>query len=366
MVSTRALALRHMKLIVNRFVGRYNTMVAMMCRPTPQIPRPTLKAALRCYDAVVPNIYMHQAQIKSRSVDMTWIFTQAIFMTINTILWTLSYYEVRMAHPKEEVQGHLDVALACTKQAIERWPGVASAIELYGNLIRACMNIYDKDGDFPIAAGSPPEIGPDDRSRTTSPVFQTITPNLKPIKPEIRQQQPSPVAETGIAPFGYINGPSFNSPNDHHIRLSLESENSAASYPQIHERNSYGNISTYSSYDTTFDPTQFTNPLPQHFSEFNWNPSFNMTTGASNGGVPALSPFDQPSPAFHGFAMGPQAPVQYADYLYPPNSFDVDREAAGLNQAQHSELMQKFETTGTGHLQHMINASQVFLYPKGR
>ena len=350
----------------NRFVGRYNTMVAMMFRPTPQIPRPTLKAALRCYDAVVPNIYMHQAQIKSRSVDMTWIFTQAIFMTINTILWTLSYYEVRTAHPKDEVQGHLDIALACTKQAIERWPGVASAIELYGNLIRACMNIYDKDGDFPIAAGSPPETGPDDRSRTTSPVFQSLMPDMQAMK----HQQPSP-AESSIAPFGYIQGqPSFSSPenNQHHPRMSLESENSAASFHRVDERashGSYGNISNYS-YDASFDPTQYTNALPHNFSDFNWNPNFNLTTGGSPAGIPALSPFDQPSPAFHGFGLGPQAPVQYADYLYPPSSFDVDRSATGLNQQQHSELMQKFETTGTGHLQHMINASQAFLYPKGR
>lgn len=315
---------------------------------------------------------MHQAQIKSRSVDMTWIFTQAIFMTINTILWTLSYYEVRTAHPKEEVQGHLDVALTCTKQAIERWPGVASAIELYGNLIKACMNIYDKDGDFPIAAGSPPETGPDDRSRTTSPVFQSLVPDMSAIK-----QQPSP-AESGIAPFGYIQGqPTFNSspsqhnlsPGEHHhARMSLESENSAANYQRMHERastGSYGNISNYS-FDASFDPNQFTNTLPQNFSEFNWNPNFNLTTGASPNAIPALSPFDQPNPALNGFGIGPQAPVQYADYLYPPSSFDVDRSATGLNQQQHSELMQKFETTGTGYLQHMINASHAVLYPNGR
>jgi hypothetical protein len=345
-------------------------MIAMMYRPTPQIPRPTLKAALRCYDAVVPNIYMHQAQIKSRSVDMTWIFTQAIFMTINTILWSLSYYEVRMAHPREEVQGHLDVALGCTKQAIERWPGVASAIELYGNLTKACMNIYEKDGDIPIAAGSPPETGPDDRSRTTSPVFQSLAPNTSALK----QSQPSPT-ENSIAPFGYIpNQPSFHSsspsqqpgPGDHMGRTSLESDASSTA-GRMGERasnGSYGNISNFS-YENNFDPSQYTNPLPQSY-DFNWNPNFNLSQGGAPASVPALSPFDQPHPGLNGYGLGPQAPVQYSDYLYPPSSYDVDRAATGLNQQQHSELMHDLETQGTGQIQHMINASQAFFYPRGR
>ena len=108
---------------------------------------------------------------------MTWIFTQAIFMAINTMLWTLSYSEVRQAHSREEVEGHLRVALDSIELCSDRWPGVASAHQLYRNLIGACMKIFEKDGDVPISAGSPSDsasvvsnsiVEGINRSRTTS------------------------------------------------------------------------------------------------------------------------------------------------------------------------------------------------------
>jgi hypothetical protein len=188
----------------------------------------------------------------------------------------------------------------------------------------------------------------------------------------LEQKQPSPT-ENGIAPFGYIpNQSSFHStsqhvgPGDNLGRMSLESDGSSTR--RINERasaGSYGSISNYS-YDASFDPTQYTNPLPHNFSDFNWNPNFNLSQGAAPAAIPALSPFDQPHPGMNNFSMGPQTPVQYSDYLYPPSSFDVDRSATGLNQQQHSELMHDLETQGTGQIQHMISASQAFLYPHGR
>ena len=302
---------------------------------------------------------------------MTWIFTQAIFMTINTILWSLSYYEVRVEHPRAEVQGHLDVALECTSQAIERWPGVASAIELYGNLIRACMNIYDKDGDVPIAAGSPRETGPEDRSQTTSPVFQTISP-----VPAIQQVEPTPVSDD-IAPFGYFHKqPSFHSsspmqnpsPSSHMGSISMASDHHSSIGGMSHRPStaSYGNAPAFS-FDENFNAVQYNQPLPTTFADFNWNPTFDLSTGATTAPIPAFSPYDQPHPSMqmNSMTFGPQAPVQYSDYLYPP-SWDMDRSATGLNQQQYSELMHNLETQGTGQIQHMINATSRFFYPNGR
>jgi hypothetical protein len=62
------------------FVGRYNTMVVFLYRPSPQVPRPSLQAAIECFDACKFNIYMTRQQIETKSVDLTWIFTQAIFI----------------------------------------------------------------------------------------------------------------------------------------------------------------------------------------------------------------------------------------------------------------------------------------------
>jgi len=377
-------------------------MVAMMFRPTPQIPRPKLQAAQRCYESVVSNIYMHRAQIETRNVEMTWIFTQAIFMTINTILWTLSYSEIRAAHSSEEVKGHLDIAIDCIKQAIERWPGVASAIELYENLIRACMKIYDKDGDVPIAVGSPAESGPETgRSRTTSPAVvpfpldaSSINPKTPKMKPAQTQRSSSPPTEQK-PPFGFIQQPPFQDRQDSILNFSQPSSSSitqpsvsasqftpspnyssssstlAADSARPADRTStgsYGNISNFS-FDSAFDPAQYNNPLPSSFGEFNWNPRFDLSQGTSPLNMPALSPFDQPtSDPMTGLDVPSNVPVQYSDYLYPP-SWDMDRTTTGmtgLNQQQHSELMQTLQTDGTGVLQNMINATNRVLYPQGQ
>lgn len=46
---------------------------------------------------------MHREQMITGSVDVTWIFTQSLFMAFNTVLWSLSYPEIRREHPIEEV-----------------------------------------------------------------------------------------------------------------------------------------------------------------------------------------------------------------------------------------------------------------------
>jgi hypothetical protein len=353
-------------------------MIAMLFRPTPQIPRPNLVAAQRCYDAVISNIYMHRAQIQARNVDMTWIFTQAIFMTINTVLWTLSYYEVRTAHPREEVKAHLDVALHCIKQAIERWPGVASAIELYENLIRACMKIYDKDGDIPIAAGSPAESGPEGgRSRTTSPAFTPLVPDVS-IKQEITP--PKPVKDEH-PPFGFVHHPSFSNqgtgstiqapltPGNLVPTSAYESPGSAASSARRptdrSSTQSYGNISNFSYESDSFNNAQYNNPLPSYSGEFNWNPSFNLSSGVAPLSIPAFSPFDQNGTTSDLEMMNNPMSPNYSDYLYPP-SWDMDRSATGLNQEQHSELMHSLEADGMRDIQQMITATNAVFYPQGR
>ncbi|KAJ5606225.1 hypothetical protein N7510_009006 [Penicillium lagena] len=136
------------------FQGRRNTIVILMYRPSPQVPEPSVNAAKICYDAAVFNVAMHREQMVSSSVDMTWIFTQSLFMALNTILWTLSYPEIRKEHSMEEVQGHLDTALEVIVFAAERWPGVESALLLYKRLIIACLKAYNTQESFVVHSPS--------------------------------------------------------------------------------------------------------------------------------------------------------------------------------------------------------------------
>ena len=139
------------------FKVRHNTLIVMLYRPSPQIPSPSLRAANLAFDASVFNIEVQCSQLASKSVDLTWIFTQSLFMALNTVLWSLSYSEIREKHPKSEVMRYIEMAQEAIYLSSARWPGVESALDLYSTLILACLKVYDG-----------PNVKPMDQSGTSS------------------------------------------------------------------------------------------------------------------------------------------------------------------------------------------------------
>ncbi|KAL8869159.1 MAG: hypothetical protein Q9174_004477 [Haloplaca sp. 1 TL-2023] len=135
------------------FKGRFNTMIVFLYRPSPQVPHPSLEAARACFEASTFNVRMHRNQVATKSVDLSWIWTQSAFMALNTILWALSYPEIRREHSRAIVENHIMQAQECISAASERWPGVEAAIELYDVLVAACLKAYDATG-IPAATAS--------------------------------------------------------------------------------------------------------------------------------------------------------------------------------------------------------------------
>lgn len=131
-------------------------MIVFLFRPSPQVPEPSAGAAEKAYKASIFNVAMQREQIATGSVDLTWIFTQSLFMALNTILWSLSYPDIRREHPIEEVQGHLGVALEAITLAAKRWPGVESALLLYRNLVAACLKAYNTAESYVVHSPSNP------------------------------------------------------------------------------------------------------------------------------------------------------------------------------------------------------------------
>ena len=339
-------------------------MIVFLFRPSPQVPRPSLQAAMHCYDACEYNIYMTRKQIETKSVDLTWIFTQAIFMAINTMLWTLSYSEIRRSHPREEVEQHLQVALESIDLSSERWPGVASALQLYRNLISACMKIYDKDGDIPISAGSP-----SDSASVVSSIAEGIT--------RSRAASPASVSTVSVhtpsdktqAPFGYLptqTPPLFSFTTTQQAAPSIFSSSPIQpsplqSSPQQNLPQSFIDATSKSSIDLNiptlnYPPTTQFSPLPTTFADLpHWTPTFSMP-GQDAFSMPQLS-----SPIYsEHFATNQGYPV--ADYLYPQWSLENSR-GMGLNQAQQMELMQAFEANETSKIEAMIQQSQQIFRP---
>ena len=394
------------------FHARYNTMVVFLYRPSPAVPRPSLEAAQKCFEACKYNIHVQREQIEIGNVDMTWIFTQSIFMAINTMLWSLSYEEVRQQHSREDVSGHLDVAMEAIGLATSRWPGVASAVQLYQNLIGAILRIYDKDGDVPISAATPsdmasPPPAPYDGSRS-------------------RGASPATVASSSVAtppdrsaPFGYIDEHTRNveqpqaGPSNSR-RIPVEAQRQAAPHPApypVYQPVGSGEVPTMQSvqqdpnqhHQHIFDPYNFHNPLPdfslealttvptwtttpmQHPQQFGhhapmqphhhqdpyahqvFNPNANIYPFPGSFEQQHQQPqqFDT-SGNMYGFA-GPQQQQQphqqqqyYGDWDMNAGNFGV-----GLNQMQQEELMHELETDGMEGIQSIIEHTLASITPKG-
>lgn len=275
-------------------------------------------------------------------------------MAINTMLWSLSYSEVRRLHPRADVEGHLAVALDAIHQATSRWPGVASAIELYKHLIDACMHIYEKDGDVQITASSPSESASmSNRSRTTSPATASNASVSTP--PERMQNNPA---------FGFFSQQQQPPP------LYTTTSDFPSSSPVPISSSPFLSDAQPTTSPTSFDPSGF-NPLP---TSFTWNPHFasqdafmlppvsealHGTTGFFPNGTNFMGNGDYPMP---GPPMTDAAGLPTADYMYAQAGWKM---GGGLTQEQQSELMQTLERSGSGVIDNMILQSERVLGPVG-
>lgn len=177
-----------------RFTLRYCELRILLFRPSPQVTQPSPRAAEVCYDAAAHIIGLSREQVEKGAIDVTWIFLMNLYMSINVLLWSVSYPNIRRARPREDVEELADVTLDILERCTDRWPGTQAAANLYSVLSRACLQVYD------APAGAP------DLS-----VFNTPAPFPDPNEPS--SAEATPVAPQTAQPadfpqFGYV----FNQP----------------------------------------------------------------------------------------------------------------------------------------------------------
>lgn len=346
------------------FQGRYNTMIVMLYRPSPQIPRPSGKAAVQCYQAAEFNIYMQRNQIETKSVELTWIFTQTIFSCVNTILWSLSYAEVRRMRTREDVEQHLNVAVEAIRLASERWPGVYAALELYQILIRAILLIFDKEGDVAISAASPfesewsssPNADGDSimRSQNSTPSSYAM-PFEGAVDPPLFPQEA--VARTteyhqnrAASPHATRSDAASTTSNNGHLSPEYR--------PQMHHESSPA--TSYTSEMQAQMPRHFTTPMPSTYMEMgNWN--FASATQHHQPGV--LNDTEM-------FGIGPLVDAARRSSAATITNHDSNQNwlaqmsrNEGLSRAQQEELLQGLETQrGHEELERQIQASNAFIF----
>ncbi|RDW94103.1 putative C6 transcription factor [Aspergillus mulundensis] len=335
------------------FNGRLHTMIIFMYRPSPQIPEPSVYAAQQCYESAVSNIFMHLDQINTGSVDLTWIFTQSLFMALNTLLWTLSYPEIRREHPLKEVEKNLEVALEGILKASDRWPGVRSAGMLYETLIAACLRAYNTEESFVVHSPSNPSShatpassqdvqSPPSMASPASTAASTHSHNIL--------AGGSSVADTtsaGTFSRGPSADPSFPFPQMN-TSVSIPTDSVKALQPPpwdptvppeatTEAQSSVGydapDTSLLPSSDLNFDPTTPFNSFPSVVPGLpGWDPNFSLSSITTADPMPFSSATADPMNWADAFGD------QYSHYFngdYPTNSW----RGRTLSQQEQLELM---------------------------
>ena len=310
-----------------RFKARYNTMVVMLFRPTPQVPEPSVRAARQCFEACKFNIHVQRQQISAKSVDLTWVFVQTLFMCINGMLWSLSFHAIRQEHPKAEVDSYLETVLEAIYLASMRWPGVESALELYIVLVEACRKAYDGDVETSYNILSPP-VKPESRSPTSaggasalsSPSTGTGSTQASGFNATARpQSNREHLVEQAMNPFAsssVVGAQITSSANPTTVQGGAQAPVVAA----------YSRGSDVVSDNHLFDPESLGNPLPPPLA---YGSVYNLfETAVGRGAYPNV--FEAP----------------YAQALNA--GFDSHDAMEGLDLELQSELMNTLEADGLG------------------
>ncbi|RMZ79784.1 hypothetical protein DV738_g3195, partial [Chaetothyriales sp. CBS 135597] len=344
------------------FTGRKNTMIIFIFRPSPQIPKPSLEAALRCYDAAVFNIHLQKKQIDLKLIDITWIFTQAINMALNTVLWSISYAEVRQLHPLEEVQTHIQAAQQAIASCADRWPGVRSAVQLYENLIQSCLKAYESDRLSESPYSDYVSSVPHDLSSAASAQSPGSTSGASNVGP----QSPPSVRVSHILPRAPPHA--FNNSTNGYTDHSSPSQPSAG--PEAVQGST-----THSPYFTTssaqsnipatamhYSMPGYEMPLPpfapmtaQEMTQWHDDPvSRDITAGLFNTGFAR-----SPELVYEGLSDLPAFGSEYSRYFqqgFAPHNHQMQP----LSQQQQTELMHSLEQSNFPDLSRLANDSNTF------
>lgn len=320
------------------FEGRLNTMLVFLYRPSPQIPKPSVRAARICYNASTYNIIMQINQMETKSIDLTWIFTQSLFMALNTVLWALSYKEIRDEHPLDEVELYVGMAREGITFASKRWPGVESALELYEYLIDACLKGYDNDHGPLSLSSNRPSPAPSQDVTTPPPLSSPST-----VVSSISSSRTEYIGSS-TSPFNYA------ADHDYQARSPALSALPSSDSLQTLQSQTFQNASLQQSNATfataysgrIFDPTSFLNPLPSTLPGMQqWSPSASTTSAAET--IAAKSGAAGSYPSFdHDYYLG-SIGDQYSQYFHAP--YISQDPIQSLSQEEQYKLLQKIEST---------------------
>ncbi|KAI1077115.1 fungal-specific transcription factor domain-containing protein [Whalleya microplaca] len=197
------------------FSGRYHTMIVSLHRPSPQVPKPSVHSATKCFDSAAFVIEISSKQMMAAAVDITWVFILTLYMALNALLWSVTYPDIRALHPRDEVQELINISLDIIDQCVERWPGTAAASQLYSTFTKACLQSYDSN-ETPMLSSSSSFNTPPSQTDTNSPSASETSNSTTMSKPGAPTFNPPQ--------FGYVFGSGPEEMNHYNVDGNFSSQ----------------------------------------------------------------------------------------------------------------------------------------------
>jgi hypothetical protein len=326
-------------------------MIIFLYRPSPQIPQPSVRAAELCFEAVVYNLHEQRKMIEQRSVDITWIFVQQIFMLTNTLLWTVSVPQIREQHPRTEVETHFENAMQALVLSSERWPGTNAAARLYKKLIKATLKSYVEESEISSVSYSNST-----KASSMSPFVER--PSQSPISTPSTTAYSSKHPDQGSSSsYGYaIESPQSQleehspqptlSSHYHGMVPSVSSNSDRLEVPRFQSSSPFQEPA-YAADDAAFG--LFSTGTSDLTS---WKPEYSLTSQAD----PENTSLDF-DPLQFDTLLAQQQQQGSLPYL---QDYDYHPRSGSLSQEQQSELMDTLETDGLEYMEGYLEQTQAF------
>ncbi|KAH8665772.1 fungal-specific transcription factor domain-containing protein [Tricladium varicosporioides] len=324
------------------FNGRYNSMRVTLRRPSPQVPKPFPRSAIICYEASAENIRSGSKQMETGMIDITWIFLLTVFQAVNTVLWSISYPEVRALHPKDEVEDNIDIALNIIVNCRERWPGTAAASDLYNKLAKAILRSYDMAFQN---SQPPPSSHPPSSLSANSP--QSLT----------DANSPSASEHSSVTTNSHAHSQhAFNSPPPQFGYV----------FDQMPEQSNYPMPPPHPAFRTG---SIFMSPSSRQDRRFSYfPPEFTQTSSLANAWSPMPENQQIQMPAVNPTIADPSymiqsAPYNFGAFAFGEQDYDVHMRQGSLSQQQQVELMQNLERDGLTEIDNFMNLTSQYENP---
>lgn len=315
-------------------------MVVMLFRPSPQVPQPMTQSVIMCYDAATANVKNIHEQMKTASVDITWVFVLTIFQALNTILWTTSYSEIRALHPKKEMESHVEIALDTIIRCQERWPGTGAAAQLYSKLAQACLKSYGQQETDIQPASKLWKDGFSFTDFTSEPIKNAIIP--------VAAEKSLSSSDTLYCTEACDKSPRL----DHQYFLQQ---------PELSMHDSYGNLpDAPTSFQTNFmfDISPF--QVDRRFTYFppeNMQPSSLSEPSAKRSGPLLIKQETQEFNSIDSSYSIDPPPYSFGPSMHGNQDLDIEMSMGSLSHQQQAELIQDLEMNGLNEIEHLMNHS---------